>query len=148
MFFQEELASFLSHFPVIQKTKKSKISPRCEPWSQYCLQQINKFMSGQKCFPYFDPCITKKQVSMGHDLDVSFLVKIFIWKRLRLANFKNYQMLLVNIFSKFILNFQSNFSKRQEGPLFNRRFVHFLAFKRLVNRSFYQKIFLFREVMG
>ena len=65
----------------------------------------------------------------------------------RFTNFKNSQKLLVNILRKIILNFLLDCSKRQENPLFNRRCVLFLTFKRLVNKNFDQMIFLFREIM-
>ena len=35
MFYQEELASLLSHFPAIQKAKKLKVSSRYEPWPRH-----------------------------------------------------------------------------------------------------------------
>ena len=41
----------------------------------------------------------------------------------------------------------SSFSWRQEGPLFNRRYIYFLAFKRLVNNNFNYLIFLFKEII-
>ena len=56
-------------------------------------------------------------------------------------------MFLVTISWKTILNFPLNFSKRQEGPSFNGRYVYFLVFKRLVNKNFNCLIFSFKEIM-
>ena len=56
-------------------------------------------------------------------------------------------MFLVTIQQNIILSFQLNFSRRQGGPLFNRGYVYFLAFKRLVNKNFNHLIFLFKEII-
>ena len=41
----------------------------------------------------------------------------------------------------------SNYFTKAEGPLFNRRYVYFLAFKGLVNNNFNHLIFLFKKIV-
>ena len=52
---------------------------------------------------------------------------------------------LSNYFMKVCSEFSIEFFEK--WPLFNRRYVYFLAFKRLVNKNFNNLIFIFKEIM-
>ena len=52
---------------------------------------------------------------------------------------------LSNYFTKVCSKFSIEFFEK--CPLFNRRYVYFLAFKRLVNNNFNNLIFIYNETM-
>ena len=70
---------------------------------------------------------------------------IYFEEHLRMAA-SDFSSHFMKIYSQSKLNFKMNFLTRHyEGRLFTRRYVHFLAFERLVNKNFNQ--FLFWEII-
>ena len=65
------------------------------------------------------------------------------------ANMQIKMRKFTNALSNYFTNICSEFSAEffVKCPLFNRRCVYFLAFKRLVNKNFNNSIFIFKEIM-